>query len=69
MSEHKACPFCGDTWLEEFLMDGDLLAALCGCGAAGPTVNMQNYDSEEEAEKAATGLWDQRAEAADGNRD
>ena len=65
MSEHKACPFCGRKWWGEFWDDGDLLGALCECGAGGPTVYKDDYGSDEEAESAATELWDRRAEAGD----
>jgi len=65
MSEHEACPFCGTELRGMFWDDGTLIAAMCECGATGPTVYVRGYASYEEAAMAAIELWDQREEAAD----
>lgn len=67
----KTCPFCGtdqeDKVLEifpeyELSPNLNLIARHCkNCGATGPDVLIEDYENDEEAQKAADKSWNERA--------
>lgn len=66
MTKHKACPFCGAEWGGSYWEDtgagyDDIMGALCDvCHASGPPVHLDEFETTEEAQRAAVMLWDKR---------